>query len=773
MFDSLLQTKLYIPPPRPNWVERPRLLAKLTREQPCRLILVSAPAGYGKTTLIAEWVDQIQVDTPVCWLSLDEDDSDPQQFFRYVAAAVRSLPDAQASLSQLLQSPQPLPARILMTALINDLTAVSLPFYLILDDYHAIDSPDIDVAMAFLAERMPPQMTLVIISRTDPGFPLSRLRVQGELTEVRADDLRFTGEEAAHFLRQSMGLSLTPDQIAALEGRTEGWIAGLQMAALSMKNQSDIDGFVAGFTGSHRFIMDYLVEEVLHRQPPMVRDFLLKTSVLHHLCADLCDAVLADEERSRASLLDRSAQEILEQLDADNIFIIPLDDERRWYRYHHLFADLLRQNVPAEDARIVRRRAAAWSLEHNLVADAIEYSLAAADYETAAPVLEEHGLSFLFQGKLTALQHWLDAFPDDFLVQRPRLNLHYGWVLLNQGRTDAIEPYLRTAESAAPDDNAIRAVTALIRGNIARTNEDIDTALHEARVALQLTSPDNALTRGAALFQVGAVQIMTGEMETAATTLSQALDLAKQAHNLNVAFLSGGYLGLAHILLEEPEQAEAVLQSTQAHAQDLGLEKSPLLLYVHLGLAHLAFLKQALPQARSEVEQAVAHSRFTNERGGLRRSLMLATLIEQAAGQGEAAWQAFEEARTASVTLKNPEIHRQMALLEQAVHAPTPSSEQVKTVCFLAAGAPLAYAQAAAAQADANERPPQPLVEPLSERELEILALIVAGLKNKEIAEELVISLNTVLYHTKNIYGKLGVNKRALAIAKARELDLI
>ncbi|MCC9075668.1 LuxR C-terminal-related transcriptional regulator [Litorilinea aerophila] len=771
MTSPILATKFYIPSPPPQAVSRPRLLDRLNAGLHGKLTLISAPAGYGKTTLAAEWVYQFQdaPDVRVCWLSLAEDDSDPLQFFAYLSAAMGSVPGVRSTLPKLLRSGQPTPARHLMAAFIHDVSAVSGCIYLVLDDYHAIASAAVEEAVSFLLQHMPPQMNLLLVSRTDPGFPLSRLRARGQLVELRADELRFTAGEAAEFLRRGMGVSLTSHQIAALEARTEGWIAGLQMAALSMRNRTDVDSFVASFTGSHRFIMDYLMEEVLAHQPAVVRDFLTKTAPLHHLCGELCDAVLAGIHEPP----ERPAQEILEQLEADNIFLVPLDEERRWYRYHHLFADLLRKNMSAELACAVRKQAARWSLEHNRTGDAIEYALAARDYEAAAPVLAEQGLSFLFRGKLATLQRWLDAFPDEFLSRHPRLCLHYGWVLLNQGRTDAVEPYLRTAELAAPDDNAIRAVTALIRGNIARTNEDIETALHEAQIALQLTPPENALTQGAALLQVGAVQIMTGKPATAVATLSQSLDLARQTQNLNVAFLSGGYLGLAHILLEELEQAETVLQNTQAHAQHLGLEQSPLLLYVHLGLAHLAFSKQALGQARSEVKQAVAHCRLTNEQGGLRCSLMLAALIEQAAGQRKAAWQAFEDARTIPSMLGNPEIRRQMGMIERTLHAPAPSPEHVKVARFLAAGAPLSYAQAAIAQTRTHERLPQALVEPLSNREQEILALIAAGRKNREIAEELVISLNTVLYHTKNIYGKLGVNKRMLAVRRAQELGLL
>lgn len=767
----LLQTKLYLPPIRSGLVARPRLIEKLNRGLAGKLTLLSAPAGYGKTTLISEWLQQLAGEQEknaspyVSWLSLDEEDNDPQLFFSYLAAAVQSWPNVQTFLSQRLQSPHPLPSKNLMKAFVHDLSPVSAPILLILDDYHFIESVEIESAMAFLLNHLPPQLHLVLATRSDPGFPISRWRARGQLNEVRADELRFTIEEAASFLKESMGISLSSSQIVALEKRTEGWIAGLQLAALSMQKRDDIAGFIDNFTGSHRFIMDYLTDEVLAQADPDVHQFLLQTAVLSRLSAPLCDAVLQEIEQSSADLLN--------QLEANNIFLVPLDDERCWYRYHHLFADLLRQKLPLEAANVVRKRAAAWSVENNLLADAIEYSLAATDYDAAAPLLAEYGLQFLFEGKLTTLQRWLDAFPSDYLAQQPRLCIHYGWVLLNQGRLDAIEPYLLAAESAAPEESAIRAVTALIRSNIARNYEDIPTAQTEAQIALQLTAPDNAMTRSASMFQLGAVQLMRGDVSASTRTLKQAALLARQSRNLNVSFLIGGHLGLAYLLEENPESAEAVLQETKAYAAELGLEQSPLLTYVHIGLAHLAFSRNELHKAKAEIEQALTHCQFINEISGLRLGYMLLAQIEQAAGRLSAAEEAFEKAQQTALFLKNTEISQQLHLLKRTLTPQRPPAALAKTVRFLAAGAPLSYAQAVSRAQPSSTHTTQPLIDPLTQRELEILTLIAAGLKNKEIAQQLIISLNTVLYHIKNIYGKLGVRKRVKAIAKAKELGLL
>ena len=421
MINTLLQTKLYTPPTRPNIVPRTRLLNKLNAGLHGKLTMVSAPAGFGKTTVITDWLSQM--DRPVAWVSLDEDDSDPQQFFSYVAAAIRPFPDSQHNLANLLQSPQPLPAKTLAEALVNDLVPVSTPCLLILDDYHEIDATEIDVALSFLLDRMPPNLHLVITSRSDPGFPLSRLRARNQLTELRADDLRFTKEEAAQFLQQSMNLTLSSDQIAALENRTEGWIAGLQMAAISMQNRDDVTHFIDSFTGSHRFIMDYLLEEVLNQQSVEVQDFLLQTAVLTNLCADLCDALRQTPPPS---------QQILEQLETHNIFLIPLDNDRRWYRYHHLFADLLRQRLQQQQPDTIadlNGRASVWYENNGQEIKAIQHALAAKDVERVADLLEMAWPTMDRTFQSAAWLGWAKTVPDEIVRTRPVLGVAYAWAL--------------------------------------------------------------------------------------------------------------------------------------------------------------------------------------------------------------------------------------------------------------------------------------------------------------------------------------------------------
>src|SRR5437016_5510313 len=336
MSTPILATKLYIPPPGPHVVQRPHLIARLNEGLHRKLTLISAPAGFGKTTLVSEWLAGGA--RPAAWLSLDEGDNDPARFLAYLVAALQTIvPDIGEGVSGVLQSPQPPPTASILTALLNEITTIPDNFVLVLDDYHVLDAKPIDQALTFLLEHLPPHMHLVIATREDPPLPLARLRAGGHLTEVRAVDLRFTPSEAAAFLNQVMGLNLEAQDIAALERRTEGWIAGLQLAAISLQGQQDATSFIRSFTGSHHFVLDYLLEEVLGQQSESLQTFLLRTSILDRLCGPLCDAVLMDPSVS--------GRETLEYLERANLFLVPLDNERSWYRYHQLFAELLRQRL--------------------------------------------------------------------------------------------------------------------------------------------------------------------------------------------------------------------------------------------------------------------------------------------------------------------------------------------------------------------------------------------------------------------------------------------
>src|SRR5437588_1426780 len=421
----ILATKLYIPRLRPNVVSRPRLIERLNEGLHRKLTLISAPAGFGKTTLVSEWVEGIE--RASAWLSLDEGENDPARFLAYLVAALQTI---AATIGEgvlgMLQSSQPPPPEAILTALLNEITTLPDHFVLVLDDYHVIDAKPVDHALTLLLEHLPPHLHLVIATREDPALPLARLRVGGQLTEVRAVDLRFTPSEAAAFLNQVMGLDLSAEDIARLSTRTEGWIAGLQLAAISMQGQQDTASFIKSFTGSHHFVLDYLVEEVLGQQSESVQTFLLRTSILDRFCGPLCDAVVLDP-----SVSGRAA---LEDLERANLFIVPLDNDRRWYRYHHLFADLLRQRLQQSTASSpedegggvaeLHRRASQWYEDQGLEIEAFHHAVAANDVERAARLVEGDGMPLQFRGAVIPVLQWLESLPKTVLDARPSL-----WVM--------------------------------------------------------------------------------------------------------------------------------------------------------------------------------------------------------------------------------------------------------------------------------------------------------------------------------------------------------
>ncbi len=467
---AILATKLYVPPPRSNAVRRPRLVALLDDGLECNLILVSAAAGFGKTSLLSEWA--AGCGRPVAWLALDEGDADLTRFLAYLVAALQTIaPDVGKGVLGVIQSPQPPPVEVILTALLNEVAAIPRAFVLVLDDYHLADARPVDDALSFLLKHLPPQMRVVVATREDPALPLARLRARGQLAEVRAADLRFTLAEAAEFLNAAMGLSIAPQDIAVLEARTEGWVAGLQLAALSMQGQGDTAGFIKAFTGSHHFVLDYLMEEVLDRQPPSIQAFLLRTSILPRMCGPLCDAVLHEDKgqdtgtRAGPPLpAGSSGQATLEYLERANLFVIPLDGERRWFRYHHLFGDLLRQRLlhsataargaaagsASGGAAELHIRASGWFEEHGLEVEAFQHAVAAGDVARAERLAEGRGMPLLFRGAVAPVLNWLAALPTAVLDARPGLWVMYASAQIFAGQLAGVEQKLQAAEAALP-----------------------------------------------------------------------------------------------------------------------------------------------------------------------------------------------------------------------------------------------------------------------------------------------------------------------------------
>ena len=462
------------------------------------LTLISAPAGFGKTTLISEWLAKCE--RPAAWLSLDDGENDPTRFLTYLIAALQTVAaHIGAEVLGALHSPQPPPIASLLTSLLNDISTIPYPFILALDDYHLVAAQSVDQALTFLLEHLPPQMHLVIATREDPQLPLARLRARDQLTETRATDLRFTPSEAAEFLIQVMGLHLSVEEIAALETRTEGWIAGLQLAAISLQGQHDVSGFITSFTGGHHFVLDYLVEEVLHQQSANVQMFLMQTSILDRLSSSLCDAVVLNPSIS--------GQEILEYLEHANLFVIPLDNERRWYRYHHLFADVLRQRLhqgvasssrdEEGDISKLHRRASVWYEGQGLELEAFHHAAAAHDVERAIRLLEGDGMPLHFRGGVVPVLHWLRSLPTSVLSERPELWVMYASALSTAGQNAGVEEKLQAAEAAlqgAPLDDTTRNLVghiAAIRATLAANEYQVETIIAQSHRALEYLHPDN------------------------------------------------------------------------------------------------------------------------------------------------------------------------------------------------------------------------------------------------------------------------------------------
>ena len=615
---ELLGTKLHTPLPRPSAVDRARLLDRLGRGAMSKLTLVSAPPGFGKTTLVAQWIAARGTERSTAWVSLEPADNEPTTFWAYVVAAVaRVLPGVGDAARDLLADGQTRADRAI-AALVNDLATVSGDLVIVLDDVHVIEAPEIDEGLAFLLDHLPPQVHLVIITRSDPPLPLARMRARGELVEVRAADLRFTTDEAAAYLNDQMGLALAGAEVDTLEARTEGWIAALQLAAISMQGREDVASFIASFAGDDRYVVDYLADEVLERQPVAIRDFLLRTAVLDRLTGTLCDAVTAGTGGSA----------MLESLERANLFLVPLDDQRRWYRYHHLFADLLRTRLldqHPDDVAGIHRRASAWWEAHGEPAEAIGHALAAGDVEHAAGLIEGQALALLRHRQEGTLRRWLDALPEHVFDVRPVLADAHAGCLLVTGRTQAVDRRLTQAERwiasigdpealeaalrtgmQATDLEALRRLPAgvsLHRAGLAWMQGDMAGATRHARKALEVAR-DEPMEAGGAAAILGLAHWTTGELVAAHGAWSEAIAaLGMAGHHADVL---GCSISLADIEIAQGRLHEA------RRTYERGLRRSadhgePVLrgcADMHVGLAELFLEWNDLAAVRNHLDAA-------------------------------------------------------------------------------------------------------------------------------------------------------------------------
>ncbi len=937
MTDTLLTTKLQIPLVRSELVSRPRLLERLNAGLHCKLTLVSAPAGHGKTTLLSEWARQSSL--PVAWLSLDAGDNDPARFWGYLIAALQSIHSGvgEPALAA-LQPPHPPAVEGLLGSLVNQIAQLPDRTVLVLDDYHLITDGRVNDGLTFLLDNLPPQMHLIVSSRADPPWPLARLRAGRQMIELRTDDLRFTSEEATSFLNNVSKLDLTPADASALDERTEGWIVGLQMASLAikarlsqgeraMRPREDVSSFIKAFSGSHRFILDYLVEEVLERQPRAVQEFLLKSSILERMSGPLCDAVMGPGEpdstlawRAEGSPQDQknglplyepsNCQAILEHLEAANLFIFALDEERRWYRYHPLFADLLRsrlqQNRP-DEVPALHRRASNWYEGEGQIVEAVGHALTAGDVEEIERLVTGNALAVIYHGELATVMRWLDAVPGELMLSRPRLCVVHALTMAYAGQLDAVEPRLQDAERAlaGPDQQSkapalsvaerqhIAGHIAAIRAYVAALKGDWSPATQLAREALDqlpgVDSPMRAWTAtilgcalrargelGAAarafaeaaalirpsvdshvglaidtLWEQAVLQLGQGQLRTAMGTCEEALQLASRYarqggrqlpttgyiyplmshvlyewNDLETALryareglelcrrwgqadaLAQGHLRLARVLhaLGETDSALEAIQQAKQAAQGLipwyvitaGAQEARIFLaqgnvagasrwlaesgldlegeldieyqVCYATMARILMAQGRLDEALGLLQRLLRPAEDAGVMGAVLRILVLQALVRQESGEGNQALDALERA----LSLAKPEGYVRVFLDEGA-----PMGTLLRQA--VARGIELDYVRNLLAALDSEMAAPRPtspagsssLVEPLSERELEVLRLLTTPLSGPEIAQELVLSVNTVRSHVKNIYGKLDVHSRREAVARAQDLGLL
>ena len=671
----ILATKLYVLQPRPGIVSRPRLIDQLNAglAKGAKLTLISAPAGFGKTTVTTEWITQRE--RPVAWLSIDEGDNDPTRFLTYFISALQTIaPNVGEEVLLVLQSPQPPPVETILIILLNESLSIPDNFIFVLDDYHLTDSKAIDDSLTFLLEHQPLQMHLVITTREDPNLPLARLRVRNQLTELRAADLRFTSSEAAEFLNQVMDLHLSTEDIAALEDRTEGWIAGLQLAALSMRDNQDVHRFIQAFAGDNRYIVDYLIEEVLQRQPEAVRSFLLRTSILDRLNGSLCDAVMRHQ--------DSSAR--LEALQRGNFFLIPLDDKRHWYRYHHLFADVLHMHLMAEQPDQVpalHRRASEWYEQNGSSADAIRHALAGGDFERAADLVELASPAMSRNRQEAILLGWLQSLPDELLQYRPVLGVTYAHVLMASGELEGVEARLQDAErwlnttadmGERPDASSAEMVVvdkeefrrlpgmiAIARAGLALARGDVPGTVTYAQRALDLAPEDDHMTRGGAAGFLGLAYWTSGDLEAAHRTYADGMASLQKAGNISDAI--NGATTLAAIRIAQGRLHDAM--RTYEQALQLAMEHGTPGFAVR-GTADMYVGMSEILRERNDLHAATQHLLRSKEMGehtgfpeNRYRWRVAMARIRHAQGDLEGALEMLDEAERLYMSDFSPNVH--------------------------------------------------------------------------------------------------------------------
>jgi LuxR family maltose regulon positive regulatory protein len=735
----LPSTKLKTPSVRSGLVPRARLVAALTVATGAKLTLVSAPAGSGKSTLLSEWSASPGELRPFAWLSLEASDNDPVRFYEGVIAALRRVvPGIGEQALGALAGPASL-TDVTLPSLINELAACEQPLVLVLDDFHLVDNPTIHGSLDFLLEHLPEGLHLAIASRGEPPLALGRLRVRRELVEITASDLRFTDDEATRLLNELRGLDLEPDDIAQLQWRTEGWAAGLELAALSLSGRADPSAFISSFAGDDRPIVDYLGFEVLDGLPAHTRSFLLRTSVLDRLSGALCDTVLGEH----------GAATRLAELERVNQFLIPLDNKREWYRYHHLFGGLLRHELARTQPDAVpelHRRASAWFRENGSPSEAIHHATAAGDVRGASELIRQHWYGYLQRGRIETVAAWLAALGDDAVAQDPGLCLTNAWIAVNTGRLEGVAEWVEAAERAhasarGGDGATIESGVAALHEIYRYMHGDVDGAVEAGRRSVERGDtpwrPVGCPVLGIALF-------WSGHAVDAASELAEAVDTARTAGNhLAVIHASGG---LAVLRAEEAdmEAAERLATGALELAEERGLGEHWATTMARIARARTLEQQGRLAEASDAIERGLELSRRGVAAVEIAYALLAKAEALQLQGDRGAATDALREARRAVADCPRPGILADMLGGTARRMRRTP-----------------------------RRRNGHGAADDLTERELAVLRLLPGQLSQREIADALYVSINTVKTHTKGVYRKLGVDTRDEAVRRARELGVI
>jgi LuxR family transcriptional regulator, maltose regulon positive regulatory protein len=735
----LLATKVHVPAMGGQLVDRGALLGALSAGRR-KLTLLSAPAGWGKTTLLAQWALGAGEDQRFGWLSLDRSDNDPVWFWMYVVAALQTVsPGIGSRAIELLQMGAD-PVQVVLPTLMNDLDATASPIVLILDDYHLVMNRAVHDQVAFVIDRMPANLRLVLATRSDPMLPLARLRASGDLVEMRSDDLRFEATEAHHLLNDVLGLDLADEDVQLLHRRTEGWAAGLYLAALSLAGRRDAAAFITTFAGDNRHIVDYLMAEVLDSQPVQMRSFLLRTSVLGRLSGALCDAVL--QTSGSASML--------ETIERENLFVVPLDMSRRWYRYHHLFGELLRAELQRSEPDLVaalHRRAAAWFEAEGLVDEAVRHLAAAGDFAECADLIAADWVNEFNGGGLSTVSGWLDLLPTETVLHDPRLSAARAWIALNVGQFDDARVWIEAIEAAADtvDHSSLGAELVALREVHAFKTGDLAAALEAARLAITLDF-DNALqARSAACCIYGSALYFSGSIDEAQATFRRAAQLTEQIGDRRRRIYALGYLALIAAESGQLAHAEDQIRRATGSSKDLAEGEHFINAMVPLAAATVLDVRGDTTAAADAAHLAVGLARKGGGILELAKALVVRAKILERLGDHETAAASRSEASALLRGCADADIAQRVL----------PTAQHRKSV----------------AVSSRNDR--GPVAEELTAKEHEVLRLLATRLSRREIGQRLYVSLNTVKTHQRALYRKLGVENRAAAVARARELGLL